>query len=227
MKIQAIVPTAGLGKRFQARLPKALVPLQGKPIIARTLKVFEKSSLIDDIILVAPRKYLSFFKNIVHRYHFRKVKKIVAGDTTRSGSVRKGLNVIDEDTDLIVVHDGVRPLLNRDTLHKAIKSGKRFGAVVTAVPLKPTIKRVNKKGLVVKETLNRDELWEIQTPQVFKKKILLEAYNRAKGINPTDDAILVEQLGFKVKVLEGDYKNIKITTPEDLKIAEIFLKAEK
>ncbi len=227
MNIEAIIPTAGLGRRFKAKSPKALVRLQGQPIVVHTLKIFEKSSWIDGIILVAPRKYLPAFREIVYRYHFHKVKKVIAGGHTRSKSVKNGLKAIDADTDLIVVHDGVRPLLSQEILAKAIKLGKRFGAVVTAVPVKSTIKKVNKKMRVVQETLNRDELWEIQTPQVFKKGILVKAYNTVKNLNPTDDAMLVEQLGVKVKVLEGDYKNIKITTPEDLRIAEIFLKGSK
>lgn len=227
MKIQAIIPTAGLGKRFQAKLPKALVLLQGKPIIIHTLKVFEKSSLIDGIVLVVPSGYLPVFRKIIDQHQFRKVRKVIAGGKTRGESVGNGLRVTDEDTDIVVVHDGVRPLLTQDTLRKAIKLCKRFGAVVTAVPVKSTIKRVHKKTRVVQETLKRDELWEIQTPQIFKKKILLKAYNTVKSFNPTDDSMLVEQLGVKVKVLEGDYRNIKITTPEDLKIAQMFLKANK
>ena len=223
MKIQAIVPAAGLGKRFNKKVPKALSLLQGKPVIAHTLAAFEKNVLIESLILVVPAQYLYRFKQVVEQYQFHKVKKIIAGGRNRSDSVKGGLKAIDEDTAMIVVHDGVRPLLTKDVLNQAIELCRRWKAVAAAVPVKSTIKRINKKTFAVQETLNRDELWEIQTPQVFKKEILCKAYERIKGVNPTDDAMLVERLGCKVRIFFSDYKNIKITTPEDLKIARVFL----
>ncbi len=223
MKIQAIIPTAGLGKRFKTKIPKALVSLKGKPIIVHTLAVFEKNFSIESLILVVPTRCLNRFEQVVKQYKLRKVKKIIAGGQNRCDSVKNGLQAIDSDTKMIVVHDGARPLLTNSILDRAIRLGRRWKAVVVAVPVKSTIKSVDKKTLAVQKTLNRSELWEIQTPQVFKRDILCEAYQNIKD-NPTDDAALVERLGHKVKILPGDYKNIKITTPEDLKIAEVFLK---
>ena len=226
MKIQAIVPTAGLGKRFRTKIPKALIFLKGKPVIVHTLEVFEKNFLIESLILVVSAHCLNRFERVVKQYKLRKVKKIVAGGPNRCDSVKNGLQAIDRDTGMIVVHDGVRPLLTNSVLDRAIKLCRRWKAVVVAVPVKSTIKSVDKKKLTVQKTLNRSELWEIQTPQVFKRDILCEAYQNIED-HPTDDAALVERSGYKVKISPGDYKNIKITTPEDLKIAEIFLKLGK
>jgi 2-C-methyl-D-erythritol 4-phosphate cytidylyltransferase len=223
MKVQAIIPTAGTGERLKAGLPKPLVELCGKPICAHTLEVFERSPVIDSIILVGHVENLSGLEGIVKQYHFKKIANIVAGGETRCESVRNGLAALDEDTDIVVVHDGVRPLVSRKTIAGAVSLCQDSQAVVAAVPVKSTIKRVNKKDLFVEETLEREGLWEIQTPQVFKKDILIKAHENKSEYVPTDDAMMVEQLGVRVKILLGDYKNIKITTQEDLMVAEAFL----
>lgn len=223
MKIQAIVPTAGIGTRLKTNLPKPLVELCGKPLCAHALEVLERAPAIDSVILVGHGDKLFEFGDIVKRYNLKKVIKIVAGGETRRESVSNGLDVLDKDTDVVMVHDGARPLVSVRTIRDIVALSRDWEAVVAAVPLKPTIKRINKEDLCVEETLNREDLWEIQTPQVFRKDVLLEAHARNKESSPTDDAMMVEQLGVKVKVFAGDYKNIKVTTLEDLTVAEAFL----
>jgi len=225
MKTQAIIPTAGLGTRMRSDVTKFLMELEGDPIIVLTLKAFQESSLVESVILVVQEDHREKMKDLISEYSLTKVKEIVVGGETRFDSVHNGLAKIDADTDVIVVHDGARPLIDASTINKAIKQCEQSEAVVVAVPVKSTIKRVNKENLLVEETLNRNELWEVQTPQVFKREILVKAHENAQGIAATDDAMLVEQLGIKVEILEGSYKNIKITTQEDLKIARVFLQS--
>jgi len=227
VNIQAIIPTAGIGKRLETGLPKPLVELCGKPLCVHTLEVFQRSPVIDSVVLVGHVDHLFDLGNIVKQYQLRKVTKIVAGGKTRCESVANGLAVLDKDTDIVVVHDGARPLVSLKTISDAVELCRDSEAVVVAVPVKSTIKKVDKKNLLVEETLNREDLWEIQTPQVFKKDVLIKAHEQKKEDVPTDDAMMVEQLGIRVKVLSGDYKNIKITTQEDLTIAEAFCSLRK
>ena len=227
MKTQAIIPTAGIGVRFQTDLPKPLIELCGKPLCVYALAIFEKSPVIDSVILVGQKERLSQLKDIVSQYGLKKVVQVIAGGETRRESVANGLDAIDDDTDVVLIHDGVRPLISLKVIEGAVALCDQWDAVVAAVPVKPTIKKVNKESLFVEETLDREELWEIQTPQVFKKDILFKAHQQNKERDPTDDAVMVEQLGVKVKVSPGDYKNVKITTLEDLAIAETFLKSQR
>ncbi|MBF0522687.1 MAG: 2-C-methyl-D-erythritol 4-phosphate cytidylyltransferase [Candidatus Omnitrophica bacterium] len=223
MKVEAIIAAAGVGERLKNPLPKPLVKIQGKPIFVHTLEIFEKCSLIDDIILVVHPKHLKDYRKYAKAYSLSKVKTVVAGGDCRRDSVLNGLKALDKDTDIVVVHDGVRPLVTPKIITDSIKACRKHPAVIVAVKVKPTIKRVDEQ-LFVEATLKRDKLWEIQTPQVFQKDILLKAYQKTSLPEATDDASLVEEMGVKVKILEGDYRNIKITTPEDLIIAEAFLK---
>ncbi|MCK5012482.1 MAG: 2-C-methyl-D-erythritol 4-phosphate cytidylyltransferase [Candidatus Omnitrophica bacterium] len=216
------MPTAGIGKRLKASLPKPFIELCGKPLCVHTLEVFERSPVIESVVLVGHADNLFELGNIVKQYQLRKVVKIVAGGETRCQSVSNGLAVLDEDTDVVVVHDGARPLVSVKTITDAVALCRDLEAVVVAVPVKSTVKKINKKNLLVEETLDREGLWEIQTPQVFKKDILIKAHEQKKEYVSTDDAMMVEQLGVGVKVLLGDYRNIKITTQEDLTIAEAF-----
>ncbi len=224
MKVQAIIPAAGTGTRLNAKNNKPLVLLQRKPLFVHALSVFEKCSLIDSVIIVANQGNVARFERISKRYHLRKVKKVVPGGKRRCDSVGEGLKALDEDTDTVVIHDGVRPLVSGKIIAEAIRLCLKSAAVTVAVPLKPTIKKVDLPTMTVDATLARDTLWEVQTPQVFKKELILRAHREFKGGDPTDDAAMVEALGQKVKVLKGDYRNIKITTPEDLVLAEALLK---
>ncbi|VAX36334.1 2-C-methyl-D-erythritol 4-phosphate cytidylyltransferase [hydrothermal vent metagenome] len=223
MKVQAIVVAAGSGTRLKASVPKPLVLITGKPILVYTLEIFQKSALIEGVILVVPSDYIVDFKQVVEQYPLDKVVKIVVGGAMRADSVCNGLGALDEDTDVVVIHDGARPLVDQVILEDAIRLGEKHEAIVVAVPVKPTIKRVDIKEMVVEATIDRKMLWEIQTPQVFQKEVILAAHRQADSREATDDAFLVEQMGQKVKVLQGDYRNIKITTQEDLIVAEVLL----
>jgi len=223
MKTQAIIPTAGIGNRFNSQVPKPLVLLQGKPLFIYCLEAIEKSNLVDSIILVAQEEHFDEFEKFIKEYQLQKISRIAAGGATRCESVYNGINVLDENTELVLIHDGVRPLVTTELIDEMIEYAQDHKAVIAAVAVKPTIKKVDQKQMLVNETLERDGLWEMQTPQLFKKDIIMEAHNKGKGSNPTDDASLVENIGCPVKVFEGDYKNIKVTTEEDLIMAGAFL----
>lgn len=225
MKTQAIIPAAGLGKRFDSDMLKPFYEINGIPIFIHTLKVFEKCEMIESIILVANNDKISEYEKHIRNHNISIVSKIIIGGETRSDSVSNGLKVLDATTKLVCVHDGVRPLVSVELIHQCVTECEKFDAVVLGVPVKATIKRIEQENQCVSETLNRDELWEIQTPQVFKKEVLIKAHGQGKGCNATDDAALVERLGAKVKVIKGSYKNIKITTMDDVEVASSFLKS--
>lgn len=222
-KIQAIIPTAGIGKRLKSRTPKPFLRINHKPIFIYTLEVFEKCPWVDSIILVVHREYQKFYTKLVKKYKLKKIKHIINGGKTRAESVYRGVTLLDEDTHTVIVHDGVRPLVTQALVKASLKGSLAYPALVTALAVKLTIKEVD-KDLFVRRTLNRRRLWEIQTPQVFKKDLLKKAYRLKNWRGATDEAVLVEELGAKVKVIKGDYRNIKITTREDLLIAKGFLK---
>ncbi|KPJ69568.1 hypothetical protein AMJ44_03370 [candidate division WOR-1 bacterium DG_54_3] len=219
MKTVAIITAAGYGKRMGQ--PKQFIQIAGKPILEWTLSVFEKEKIIDEIILVVNEEDLARVK----KFKFSKLKQVVAGGKERQDSVYEGLKVLSEDTEMVAIHDGARPLVTPEIIQRAVAEAKEFGAVVVGVPIKDTIKSVTSNQFTVTSTLNRDELWAAQTPQVFKKEIIVKAYQEGSGkYQVTDDAMLVEKSGIPVKMVMGSYLNVKITKLEDLKIAEGIMK---
>ncbi len=229
----AIVLAAGEGARFKSKISKALIEINSKPVIIYCLNTLSEHPRIRDIILVANAKNLKGIIRKIKQYRIGKIKDVVLGGRLRQDSVINGLKALNPSTDLVLIHDGVRPFINKDTISPTIKAAKKYGAAVVGVPIKATIKEVTRSPghqvtskFIVKRTLKRDSLWEIQTPQVFKKSLILEAYKRFGNREVTDDAALVEKLGAKVKIVMGSYSNIKITTPEDLAIAETILKTQ-
>lgn len=227
-KTVAIIPAAGQGRRMNRKVNKQYIELLDKPVLAHTLKVFENHPLIDEIIVVAKEDEIEFCQErIVKNYDFSKVSKVIAGGSERQESVYNALKEIKEDC-LVVVHDGARPLVAPTIISNAINTAKSSSASVVAVPVKDTIKRVNSDDEVT-ETLKRSELRAIQTPQVFKKSLLQKAYDEAfeDHFYGTDDASLVERLGVPVKVIDGSYDNIKITTAEDIEIANLVLRRRR
>jgi 2-C-methyl-D-erythritol 4-phosphate cytidylyltransferase len=233
MKTIAIIAAGGQGKRIEGKLPKQFLMLKDKPILAHTVDKFERCELIDEIILVVPEDYLEYCSQaIVDKYNFKKVRKIICGGKERQDSVFLGLKACSNNTSIVVIHDGVRPLISPDKISESIKlceekkSSGPIGAVVLAVPVKETVKRVERGNIIT--TLDRDKIWLTQTPQTFEYKLILDAHQKAEEDNfmGTDDSALVERLGYEVTVLEGDYRNIKITTAEDLMIAEKFLECQ-
>ena len=229
MKVVAIIPAAGMGVRMGAVLPKQFLLIKDKPVLALTLQLFQECKYINSIIVLVPEdEIVHCEKRIIKRYDFHKVYKVVAGGKRRQDSVRIGLNeaknIIDGD-DIVVIHDGVRPLLEMNILEKVIDEARNFPAVIVGIPSKDTVKEVDEKGDVVK-THRREKMWLIQTPQVFRFKDIFLAHQKAfehnwQGI--TDDSILVEKIGIPVKVIKGSEQNIKITTPFDLELARFIL----
>lgn len=239
-KIAAIIPAAGIGKRFGENLNKVFYPLLNKPVLLWTLEIFQSLKEIKEIVPVVKKEDLPLCKETVERYGISKVRFIVPGGTERQDSVCNALNYLKGDVSIVVIHDGVRPVIRKDFVERLIKdflSEMKNGidGIITGVPVKDTIKEItfedkkemSEKRVFVKKTLNRDTLWAIQTPQVFSYKKLKDAYDKAFAENfySTDDSALVERYGGNIKVVLGSYKNIKITTPEDISIAEVFLKS--
>jgi 2-C-methyl-D-erythritol 4-phosphate cytidylyltransferase len=221
--VKAIILAAGKGIRMGEEIPKQFLPLKAKPVLWHTLYAFEKSGLIDEIILVINKDWSQEAKNIAKG--FLKVKKISFGGKTRQDSVWAGLKTIDK-ADILLIHDGVRPFVSEKLIKNVIKGAKELGAVVPAIPVKETIKLV--EGEVIKKTINRNGLYLAQTPQGFKYHILKAAYLKAqkKGKCFSDDASLLEKEGINVYITSGESQNIKITTQSDLKWAEMLIKCK-
>ncbi len=230
MYLTAILLAAGKGRRLQSRIPKPLVKLETLPLIVHSLKALSLNRFVKDIIVVVnPRNSKSVKKSIIS-YRIKKVKRIVFGGKLRQDSVRKGLGAIGRETDFVLIHDAARPFIDSNMITKVVREARKSGAAVAGVPVKDTIKelRVSKcQSVKVSRTLERKNLWQIQTPQVFRKDLILEAYQRFGGAKVTDDASLVEKLGAGVTVAMGAYTNIKITTPEDLIIARAIVRNKK
>lgn len=224
-KVSAVIAAGGSGNRMQMQVNKVYLPINGLPLLAHTLNVFAVCHRISEIVVVVPKAEVDYcFTEVVKPLGLSKKVSITAGGKERQDSVRCGLEAASATSDYVVVHDGARPLLTLGLLEAVIVEAFTTGAAIAAVPVKDTIKIADAGGFVA-DTPIRDNLWSVQTPQAFKKDILLAAHELAydKRILGTDDAFLVEKLGHPVKIVSGDYENIKITTPEDLKIAEAVL----
>lgn len=221
--VTALVLAAGEGVRFKSRIPKPLVKINSKPLIIHSLLTLCGHQAIRDIIVVVnPGNQQRIVKSI-KLFNIKKVIAVVQGGRRRQDSVCQGLKALDRHTDLVLIHDAARPFIDRRGISSAISEAGKTGAAILGVPVKDTIKEVF-SSKIVKRTLKRKDLWQIQTPQVFKKDIILKAYKRFAKTDVTDDASLVEKLGIKVSVLPGSYRNIKITTVEDLALAEAILR---
>lgn len=223
----AIVLCAGRGTRMNSEVQKQYLLIKGKPVVFYSLYAFEKCPFIDEIVLVTGKEEIEYCRQeIVEKYGLKKVKSIVAGGKERYHSVFEGLKAI-ESCDYVYIHDGARPFIEQELLQRACDSVHIHKACVVGMPVKDTIKIISPDSFA-EHTPDRSTLWMVQTPQVFQYHLVLEAYKNIMqnpGVQVTDDAMVVEKMGqTKIKLVEGSYKNIKITTPEDLEIAEIFLK---
>jgi len=228
MKSEVVIVSAGKGQRLMEGTKKQFLSLAGKPILAHTIDKFEACPLIHSILLVVGQEDMDYcMKEIVEKYQYRKISKIVPGGKQRQDSVKNGIDTLSGDVDIVAIHDGVRPFVTREMIEESIRSTVRFGAVVFGMPVKETVKMAHPDGTVLK-TLDRESLWHIQTPETFQVNVIKEAYQKATedGFTGTDDASLVERLGIKVHLLPGSYTNIKITTPEDLILANLFLQTK-
>ncbi len=220
-----IIVSAGKGSRMKADINKQFLKINGKEVISHTIDKFYENKNIKEIIVVVKEDEKKFFQeNIIQKYGYKNIK-VVCGGKERQDSVYNGLKEVDKDCEYILIHDGARPFVDGKIIEDSIKCAKEYKSVVVGVPVKDTIKIVNSENDVC-DTPNRNTLWSIQTPQVFEYSLILEAHKKAKEDNyyGTDDSMLIERLGKTVKLIEGSYSNIKITTPEDLKIAKEILR---
>ncbi len=223
--ISTIIVAAGNSTRMNMGKSKQYIPINNIPVLARSIKTFESISLIDEIIVVVNQSDINYCKEkIIGPQNFCKIKSIVAGGNNRQQSVFNGIKEASSSSDIIVIHDGARPFVKSDTIKKTIDTAKENSSATCAVRVKDTIKISSKENFVTK-TIPREFLWSIQTPQAFKKDIIVESHQKAISDQflGTDDTALVERLGIKTKIVEGDYFNIKITTKEDLTFADAIL----
>ena len=219
-KVAAIVTAAGPGKRMGQRVPKQFIEILGKPLFIHTLEKFDACRIIAEVVLVVPPDALKGARTALDASGIRKVRRVVGGGKERQDSVRNGLDALDDAVRWVAVHDGVRPFVSVSKIEEVVSAAQDHGAAILALPVRDTVKRVGDEG--VEETVEREALWAAQTPQVFRTDWLREGYRKARvdGFRGTDDASLVERLGHAVKIVEGEERNIKITSPEDLALAE-------
>lgn len=222
--VTVVFPAAGRGKRMQAGMNKVFMDLAGLPILVRTLLKFSACEAVDKLVVVVAKAEVAFVQRILQLVPGLKPWQVTAGGSERQYSVLNGIRCAGTEAEIILVHDAARPLISKETILAVIEAAKEHGGAIAAVPAKNTIKLCNDQHQVV-ETPDRSKLWEVQTPQGFQREILLRANAQAEQDNflGTDDASLVERLGEPVYIVESDYRNIKITTPEDILIAEAFL----
>lgn len=227
-KYTAIILAAGQGKRMKSDVQKQYLTIQGYPVLYYAIKAFEESC-IDNIVLVTGKEDIEYCRTqIVEKYDFQKVQKIVAGGKERYHSVYAGLQAI-ENVDYVLIHDGARPFITQEIIERTLVGAKEYGACVAGMPVKDTIKMRNEKGFA-EVTPEREKVWMVQTPQTFSFVMIKEAYQKlieleesGQRISVTDDAMVLEMItGTYSKLVEGSYENIKITTPSDLQIAEVF-----
>lgn len=222
MKIFAIIPSGGAGKRASSSLPKQYLQFGGKELIAYTLGIFQNCDMIEEIVISAQRDFLFLLKEIKEKYSFTKLTKIVEGGEERQHSVFNALQSLNaSDEDLVIVHDAVRPLLPQSVLIKAIETARQFGSAVVAIKARDTLVRGNDSII---SYLNRSEYYYAQTPQIFKYKILLEAMKKAEQEKflGTDESMLVHRMGNEIKIVDGSSLNFKITNQDDIKLFHLI-----
>lgn len=227
MKTTALILAAGEGTRMKSPINKHFLTISGKPLILHTLQIFQMHPLIQEIILVGAPGGIEKYQKLVENAGLSKLLDIIPGGKTRQESCMLGVQRV-EDTDLVAVHDGARPLVDESVITRTIRAAIEYGGAITAVHVKDTLKEVDSDGWIL-HTPDRKIIWQAQTPQVFPFNLLREAHQAAlsDGFLGTDEASLVERLGYRVKIAEGDYRNIKVTTPEDLLIAKQVMSQRK
>ncbi|MCH4193495.1 MAG: 2-C-methyl-D-erythritol 4-phosphate cytidylyltransferase [Butyrivibrio sp.] len=235
MKTTAIVLAAGKGSRMHANIPKQYMEVSGKPLIFYALRTFEESFIDEIILVVSPGDIQYCQREIVKKYGFHKVTHIVEGGKERYHSVHRGLHAADPETDYVFIHDGARPCVSEKILERAFAEVQEYQACVVGMPVKDTIKIADSDGFTA-QTPDRNLVWTVQTPQVFSCSLILKLYDRLiaeeaqlwqKGIRVTDDAMVVETFSdVRIRLVEGSYSNIKVTTPEDVPVAELLLRRE-
>ena len=218
-RVAVVIPAGGVGTRFGGRLPKQFVNLGRAPILTETVGHFTRHPAVIAIVVAAPEIHVERTRRALARVTRRAPVTVIQGGGMRQDSVWLALRAVPRDADMIVVHDAVRPLITRRLIDAVVGAGAETGAAICALPITETVKRVRQE--VVETTLDRSELWAVQTPQAFRAALLREAHEKARrdGVVGTDDAMLVERLGHPVRVVPGLAENVKITTPDDLRRA--------
>ncbi|MDD4600910.1 Bifunctional enzyme IspD/IspF [bioreactor metagenome] len=222
--VTAIIAAAGQGKRMGRGINKVFIPLSHCPVLVHTVRKFSHCEIVDNLIIVTGPDEVGEVKALLAGLKNIKPWQVIAGGSERQYSICNALAAVDDQTEITIVHDGARPLVDVETIEKVVATARQYRAAGVAVPVKDTIKTVDAEGFII-DTPPRDTLWAIQTPQAFNTSLLRQAYTSAaqEGYLGTDDASLVERLGVKVKIVSGSYNNLKITTPEDLLLAEAIL----
>jgi len=232
MKVAAIIAAAGLGVRMQQDTPKTYLQLAGKPILVHTLEVFERVADVHEVLVVVHPEDLVFCQEeIIDAYPLKKVLRLVPGGKERQDSVYNALKVLwkkEDELDVVLVHDGVRPLVSPAQVRQVVAAARRHGGAILGIPCQDTLKRVNSRKEII-ATVDRRELWQVQTPQAFRAALLWRAYQEAmeRGFYATDEATLVVALGDTVVLMPSSPLNLKINTPDDLKMAEAILCARR
>jgi 2-C-methyl-D-erythritol 4-phosphate cytidylyltransferase len=220
-KVGVVIPSAGIGTRFGGEKPKQLIAINGIPILQLTIQKFQECDAVDFIVIASHFDYIDDIKQLVQSENLTKVKSVVVGGKHRQDSVWSGINeIVKFDVDILLIHDAVRPFVSNKIISNVIQAVKEYEVAIPAVAPKDTIKISDNEGFII-TTPDRNILFAVQTPQGFKTKIIVEAFQKAYAdkFYGTDDSSLVERLGKKVKIIEGDYRNIKITTKEDFEYA--------
>lgn len=223
--VVALVPAAGRGLRMGGSVPKQFLSLGGEPLIIQSLRMLQAAPVVDRIILAVPSAEVEYCKReIVTRHGFTKVTKVVVGGAERQDSVKCALDQVPSDTEIVLIHDAVRPFVTLQMIAEVVAAARKEGAAIIALPMRDTVKQVRTDGMI-ERTVDRTPLWLAQTPQAFRRDWIETAHKKAhaEGVRATDDAFLVEWLGYSIAVVEGNGENIKVTRPEDLVIGEAIL----
>ena len=227
MKAAAIIPAAGMGTRMRSPSPKQFLTLQGTPIVVHTLKKFLRCEEIQKIVVPLRKADIPFFESLLEREKIPPVVELVVGGVHRQDSVYCGFKQIGEDTEVVVVHDAVRPFVDVELIRSVIRVALEKGGAILALPCVDTVKQIERN--IIEATLARDKIVLAQTPQAFRYAILKEGFEKARQDHfyATDESCLVERIGYEVSVIRGSERNIKITKPGDLPLAELYAQQEK
>jgi 2-C-methyl-D-erythritol 4-phosphate cytidylyltransferase len=225
-QVTAVIPAAGLGIRMDSIKPKQFLDLGGKPLLTVTLEHFQECRLVDSIIVVVPRQDVDYcLQEVVNPYALSKVFTVISGGKRRQDSVRNGIEAVAHTCRWVLIHDGVRPLVTKDLIQKVISAAYNFRAVTTGLPITESVKAADSQSRILR-SIDRSDLWLIQTPQIFRREDIHRAHQEAlkQGWKEaTDDAFLIEKMGIPINIIEGEQSNIKVTTPYDLQIARFLI----
>lgn len=223
-KFAAVIVAGGSGKRFGSDVPKQFLEVNGLPVIAHSIKKFEDCPLISEIVIVTHKDYIVYCRDLAEELAFSKVTSIIQGGATRQQSVFLGLKQLGEGISHVLIHDSVRPAVAGEVIEGCCEAADKYGAAAAGIKVVDTLK-ISDDGEFITSTADRSNMWQIQTPQAFEKKLILKCHKNAafEGFEATDDCMLAERYGYKVKLVSGNYENIKITTAADMKIMEGLL----